>query len=142
MRYSLYACEPVGEGLRLADQEAGVRVGDRRDVRDDAVAGGAVGRGERVRDDALLVEGLGDRLAGAAARAGGERAGEVRPALAVGRQRGLRRCPSRSPTGTCRPCRRASEVPPTAVTHAELAGVSTCFVPVLATSSPLSPEEK
>src|SRR5262245_5343849 len=36
----------------------------------------------------------------------------------------------------------ASEVPPTAVTQAELAGVSTCFVPVLATSSPLSPEEK
>src|SRR5882757_6406185 len=34
----------------------------------------------------------------------------------------------------------ASEVPPTAVTHGELAGASTCFTPVLASSSPLSPE--
>lgn len=40
------------------------------------------------------------------------------------------------------PLPTASEVPPTAVTHAELAGESTCFVPVFATSSPLSPEEK
>ena len=40
------------------------------------------------------------------------------------------------------PLPTASEVPPTAVTHAELAGVSTCFVPVFATSSPLSPDEK
>src|SRR4051794_29620281 len=88
---------PVREGLRLADLETGVGVGDRRDVRDDAVAGGVVGLGERVRDDALLVGRFGDRLAGAAARARGEGAGEARPALAVGRQAGLLGAPAGLP---------------------------------------------
>ena len=36
----------------------------------------------------------------------------------------------------------ASEVPPTAVTHGSSAGLSGCLMPVLASSSPLSPEEK
>ena len=36
----------------------------------------------------------------------------------------------------------ASEVPPTEVTHAEFAGVSTSFTPPEMTSSPSSPEEK
>lgn len=89
---------PVREGLRLADEEAGVRVGDGGDVGLDALPDrAAVGPGERVGDDAALVERLRVQLAGTAARAGGVAAGEGRPARAVLGQRRLQGAPAGLP---------------------------------------------
>src|SRR5450759_372064 len=58
---------PVREGLRLADEEASVRVGDGRDVGYDAHGGRPVHLGHRRRDDARLVRRLSEDAAGPAA---------------------------------------------------------------------------
>src|SRR5205085_2078645 len=71
----LVVVRTLREGLRLADQEAGVGVADRGDVRDDPalLVAGLVLRRQRVRHDALLVEGLLEQPARATTGTGGVR---------------------------------------------------------------------